>query len=147
MQEELEINEIPTVQVEEANKSTSAEMGAIEKEDEEAYRDFVTAFLDRMCENCKKMREQIIIKAKCAGILPEDDEDEQSVPELLAALIPETQLKMVDSLRRRTVRAKGLGFCGLSSFPCQFSYVLCMEYFSTSFILSSPDSCWFFPIL
>ena len=94
----------PVVLFDKATESTSAKMGRDDdKEEEQAYRDFVMSFLDRLCENCKKMREQIIIRAKCAGVLPEDGDDEQSLPEFLASLIPETQLKMVDTLRRRTV--------------------------------------------
>ena len=104
MQEEASVcGEIPAVSFDKAAEEVSETMGSDEKEDEQAYRDFVTAFLNRLCENCKKMREQIIIRAKCAGILPEDDDNEHTVPEFLATLIPETQLKLVETLRRRTV--------------------------------------------
>ena len=105
MQEDTPVaSEVPTVVFDKATESTSATMGKGEKEEDQAYRDFVLAFLDRLCENCKKMREQILIRAKCAGILPEDDDDEHSVPEFLTSLIPESQLKIVETLRRRTVR-------------------------------------------
>jgi len=96
--------EDPVVLFDKATESTSAKMGRDDdKQDEQAYRDFVMSFLDRLCENCKKMREQIVIRAKCAGVLPEDGDDEHSLPEILASLLPETQLKMVDTLRRRTI--------------------------------------------
>ena len=122
MQEEAPVyGEIPGVSYDKATEKVSETMGSDEKEDDQAYRDFVMAFLDRLCENCKKMREQIIIRAKCAGILPEDDDDEDRVPEFLATLIPETQLRMVDSLRRRTV---GL-YVLIKPFPYSFLWRFC----------------------
>lgn len=104
MQGEAELKDIPIVLIEPTAESADVNMGALEKdEDSQEYRAFVMAFLDRLCENCKKMREQILLKAKCAGLLPEDDDNEHSVPEYLAALIPGVQLNLMDNLRRRTV--------------------------------------------
>ena len=108
MQSEDEIDVIPPVIIQEVTTAeevppTNEEMAKFEKmEDEQAYQDFVTAFLDRLCENCKRMREQIIVRAKCAGILMKEDEDD-AVEGYLAALVPETQLKVLKSIRRRTV--------------------------------------------
>ena len=108
MQSEDEIDVIPPVIIQEVTTAeevppTNEEMAKFEKmEDEQAYQDFVTAFLDRLCENCKRMREQIIARAKCAGILMKEDEDD-AVEGYLAALVPETQLKVLKSIRRRTV--------------------------------------------
>eukprot|EP00112_Aurelia_sp_Birch-Aquarium-sp1_P000524 Seg1050.4 transcript_id=Seg1050.4/GoldUCD/mRNA.D3Y31 product="Adiponectin receptor protein" protein_id=Seg1050.4/GoldUCD/D3Y31 len=49
------------------------------------------------------MREQIIMRAKCAGILMKEGEEDDAVEGYLAAVVPETQLKVLKSIRRRTV--------------------------------------------
>ena len=115
MQSEDGIDVIPPVIIQEVTTAeevppTTKDMAKFEKvEDEQAYQDFVTAFLDRLCENCKRMREQIIVRAKCAGILMkegEEDGEDDAVEGYLAALVPDAQMKVLKSIRRRTVNAK-----------------------------------------
>lgn len=141
MQDESKVSEIPLVVIEEPAENSTTVMGVIDKdEDGQEYQDFVMAFLDRLCENCKKMREQIVLRAKCAGILPEDEDGEHSVPDYLAAFIPETQMKIIEKLRRRTVsyRKKEVIFrsfvgCIFFRFPFNFYCFFFLLYLKETF--------------
>ena len=129
MHKDERLTEIPAVVIKEVSEPPEEAMGKLEdNKDEEAYQDFVTTFLDKLCENCKKMREQIIIKAKCAGVLPDENvEVENFVPESLVALIPEAQRKVIDNIRRRTVSNR-VCCCGLLfSFPSLTTKTMAMH--------------------
>ncbi|XP_065070342.1 adiponectin receptor protein 1-like [Rhopilema esculentum] len=137
MHKDESLTDIPVVVIKEVSEPPEEAMGKLEdNKDEEAYQDFVTTFLDKLCENCKKMREQIIIKAKCAGVLPDENLDvENFVSESLVALIPEAQRKVIDNIRRRTM--SDIDWQELSMFN-PASQLLCFEENCSCM----PDNSW-----
>ena len=66
-------------------------------------RDFVSNFVDRLCENCKRMREQIIMRGKCTSEFQEDDHQVTSDHNKENVLPTDSEAGLMANLHRRSV--------------------------------------------
>eukprot|EP00794_Sanderia_malayensis_P018038 gene18038-19845_t len=95
------VNQEDTVEAVEKKEEMQNEVpssGKVSDNDEDRDSPFVSNLVVRLCENCKKMREQIIVRSKCANMLVDEKDDDEATHD--SHLIPGTEL--LQNIHRRT---------------------------------------------
>ncbi len=91
----------PEVQKKDTTEGSGVILNNENESSDSESRDFVSTLVDRLCENCKKVREQILIKSKCANMLLENEEDGEE--KTAGQSLLESELQIIKNLHRRTV--------------------------------------------